>query len=222
MRNLMIGIAAAGLLALPAGSAPPRQGTPPDAFPRLERPELTPTRTKWASALNYTNDDFPLSSRSARRSRSSSSRVRRVGGSGGPCRARRTSWTCWARRAVGVQAALLGLGGLSGRRAPWDLLESPGTSGFSEGCRDGRGDGSIASTSSSEVTAQLLSGRVRENKIKQIVAWAQRNPSADIELQVTWTSARPEQYLHGTGRATRRAAVALSLSCALVSFGQRL
>jgi outer membrane protein OmpA-like peptidoglycan-associated protein len=53
-------------------------------------------------------------------------------------------------------------------------------------------------------TAELLSEC--QSKIALIAAWAQRNPSADIELQGYLDQREALNKIHGTGRATSRVA----------------
>jgi hypothetical protein len=165
MRNLMIGIAAAGLLVAVAGcsSAPPRYGY---------------------VALNYTNnDDF-------KQIKICTPQPRLV--ELGPMGAAGRLGLAGPRGPAGPAGAA-GVSGPPGPQGPVGPPGPPGPAGV-QGPPGSRGlQGKAAATLDSVhfqfQTAQLLSQC--QDKIALIVAWAQRNPSADIELQGTWTSGKP-------------------------------
>ena len=178
MRNLMISIAAAGLLVAVAGcsSAPPRQGyAGPDAFPDWRGQNFYAYQDGYV-ALNYTNnDDFKVITICTPQPKlvepgrmGAAGRVGLVGprGPAGP------------PGAVGVSGppGPQGLVGAQGPMGPAGISGPPGSRGL-----QGRQGATLDSVHFQFQTAQLLSEC--QNKIKQIVAWAQRNPSADIELQ---------------------------------------
>ena len=102
MRNLMIGIATAGLLFVVAGcsSSPPRYGyAGPDAFPDWRGQNFYSYQNGYY-AMNYTNNDQGHQDLYA----ATEARPAGSDGSGGPsgdrrtCRACRASWGRWRKR----------------------------------------------------------------------------------------------------------------------------
>jgi len=175
MRKLMIGIATAGLLVAVAGcsSAPPRYGyAGPDAFPDWRGQNFYTYQNGYV-AMNYTNnDDFkvikictPQPKLVEQGPMGPAGRVGLVGprGPAGP-------------------AGVSGPGGPQGPMGPQGLVGPAGISGppGSRGLQ-GRQGATLDSVHFKFQTAQLLSEC--QGKLALIAAWAQRNPTAQIEIQ---------------------------------------
>lgn len=187
MRNLMISIATAGLLVAVAGcsASPPRWGyVGPDSAPGWKGQNFYSYQDGYV-ALNYTNsDDFkPITICTPQPWLVEPGRVGAVGRTG----------LAGLRGPAGPPGAV----GISGPPGPQGLVGAPGPPGPAgsvgpegpagvSGPRGSRGLQGKAGATLDSVhfqfqTAQLLSEC--QGKITQIVAWAQRNPSTDIELQ---------------------------------------
>jgi len=178
MRKLMIGITTVGLLAAVAGcsTGPPRYGyVGPDAFPDWRGQNFYSYQDGYV-AMNYTNnDDFKVITICTPQPRlvepglmGPAGRVGMAGprGPAGP------------PGAVGVDGppGPAGVSGPPGPAGPAGVSGPPGSRGL-----QGQPRATLDSVHFKFQTAQLLSEC--QGKIAQIVAWAQRNPSADIELE---------------------------------------
>lgn len=178
MRNLMIGIATAGVLVAVAGcsSAPPRLGyAGPDAFPDWRGQNFYSHKDGYV-AMNYTNnDDYKVI-----KICTPQPRLVEPGQMGAAGR----TGLAGPRGPAGPPGAI-GVSGPPGPQGPVGAPGPPGPAGISgpPGSRglQGRQGATLDSVHFTFQTAQLLSEC--QAKIALIVAWAQRNPSADIELQ---------------------------------------
>ena len=169
MRNLMIGIATAGLLVAAAGctTSPPRSGyAGPDAFPNWKGQNFY-TYNDGYVAMKYTNDDdYKVITICTPQPRLvEPGRPGPAGPAGPPGR-------------PGVSGAP-GPQGPAGPPGPTGPAGVPGPAGY-RGLQ-GKPGATLDSVHFKFQTAQLLSEC--QGKIALIAAWAQRNPSADIELQ---------------------------------------
>jgi outer membrane protein OmpA-like peptidoglycan-associated protein len=175
MRKLMIGIAAAGILVAVAGcsSAPPRYGyAGPDAFPDWRGQNFYTYQDGYV-AMNYTNnDDFKVIKICTPQPKlvedgrmGPAGRVGLAGprGPAGPA-------------GVSGPAGLQGPMGPQGPVGPAGISGPPGSRGL-----QGRQGATLDSVHFKFQTAQLLSEC--QGKLALIAAWAQRNPSAQIEVQ---------------------------------------
>lgn len=175
MRKLMIGIATAGLLVAVAGcsSAPPRYGyAGPDAFPDWRGQNFYSYQNGYF-AMNYTNnDDFkvikictPQPKLVEQGPMGPAGRVGLVGppGPAGPA-------------GVSGPAGPQGPMGPQGSVGPAGISGPPGSRGL-----QGRQGATLDSVHFKFQTAQLLSEC--QGKLALIAAWAQRNPTAQIEIQ---------------------------------------
>lgn len=178
MRNLMISVAAAGFLVAVAGcsASTPRWGyAGPDSVPGWKGQNFYSYQDGYV-ALNYTNsDDYkPIVICTPQPRLVEPGRMGAVGPSGpaGPV------GPAGPRGAVGVS-------GTPGPQGPAGAPGPPGPAGVSgpAGSRglQGKAGPSLDSVHFKFQTAQLLSEC--QGKIALIAAWAQRNPSAEIELQ---------------------------------------
>jgi outer membrane protein OmpA-like peptidoglycan-associated protein len=181
MRKLMIGIAAAGLIAAVAGcsSAPPRYGyTGPDAFPDWRGQNFYSYKDGYV-ALNYTNnDDFKVIKICTPQPKlvepgrmGAAGRVGLVGPPG-PAGPAGPSGITGPPGPPGPQ----GPAGPQGPVGPAGISGPPGSRGL-----QGRQGATLDSVHFKFQTAQLLSEC--QGKLALIAAWAERNPSAQIEVQ---------------------------------------
>jgi outer membrane protein OmpA-like peptidoglycan-associated protein len=175
MRKLMIGIAAAGILVAVAGcsSAPPRYGyAGPDAFPDWRGQNFYTYQDGYV-AMNYTNnDDFKVIKICTPQPKlvedgrmGPAGRVGLAGprGPAGPA-------------GVSGPAGLQGPMGPQGPVGPAGISGPPGSRGL-----QGRQRATLDSVHFKFQTAQLLSEC--QGKLAMIAAWAQRNPTAQTEVQ---------------------------------------
>jgi len=175
MRKLMIGIATAGLLVAVAGcsSAPPRYGyAGPDAFPDW-RGQNFYTHQDGYVAMNYTNnDDFKVIKICTPQPKlvedGRMGPAGRVGLAGPPGPA--------GPAGVSGPAGLQGPMGPQGPVGPAGISGPPGSRGL-----QGRQGATLDSVHFKFQTAQLLPEC--QGKFALIAAWAQRNPTAQIEVQ---------------------------------------
>lgn len=178
MRNLMISIATAGLLVAVTGcsAAPPRWGyVGPDSAPEWKGQNFYGYQDGYV-ALDYTNnDDYKVIT-------ICTSQPRLV--EPGPMGAAGRLGLAGPRGPAGPPGAV-GVSGPPGPQGPVGAPGPPGPAGISgpPGSRglQGRPRATLDSVHFQFQTAQLLSEC--QGKIALIVAWAQRNPSAQIELQ---------------------------------------
>lgn len=175
MRKLMIGIATAGLLVAVAGcsSAPPRYGyAGPDAFPDWRGQNFYTYQDGYV-AMNYTNNDdykvikicTPQPKLVEQGPMGPAGRVGLVGPRG-PAGPTGVSGPAGPPGPMGPQG-LVGPAGISG---------PPGSRGL-----QGRQRATLDSVHFKFQSAQLLTEC--QGKLALIAAWAQRNPTAQIEVQ---------------------------------------
>lgn len=178
MRNVMTSIATAGLLFVVAGcsSSPPRYGyAGPDAFPDWRGQNFYSYQNGYY-AMNYTNnDDFkvikictpqPKLVLPGRMGAVGPPGIAGLAGPAGPPGAAGVSGPPGPQGPVGI----------GGPPGPAGVSGPPGSRGL-----QGRPGAMLDSVHFKFQTAQLLSEC--QSKIGLIVAWAQRNPSEEIELQ---------------------------------------
>jgi outer membrane protein OmpA-like peptidoglycan-associated protein len=178
MRNLMISIATAGLLVAVAGcsASPPRWGyVGPDSAPGWKGQNFYSYQDGYV-AMNYTNSDDskPITI--------CTPQPRLV--EPGPMGAAGRLGLAGPRGPAGPPGAV-GVSGPPGPQGPVGAPGPPGPAGVSgpPGSRglQGRQGAALDSVHFQFQTAQLLSEC--QGKIALIAAWAQRNPSAEIEVQ---------------------------------------
>jgi outer membrane protein OmpA-like peptidoglycan-associated protein len=187
MRNLMISIATAGFLVAVAGcsASPPRWGyVGPDSAPGWKGQNFYSYRDGYV-AMNYTNsDDFkPITICTPQPQLVEPGRMGPTGrlglagprGPAGPPGVAGVSGPPGPQGLVGAPGPA-GPPGPSGPPGPAGVSGPPGSRGL-----QGRPRATLDSVHFKFQTAQLLSQC--QHKIALIVAWVQRNPSADIELQ---------------------------------------
>ena len=181
MRNVMISIATAGLLVAAAGcsASPPRWGyVGPDSTPGWKGQNFYAYQDGYV-AMNYTNnDDFkvitictpqPRLVEPGRMGAAGHTGLAGLRGPAGPPGGVGVSGPPGPQGPVGTP-------GPAGPAGPVGVSGPPGSRGL-----QGKTGATLDSVHFQFQTAQLLSEC--QGKIAQIVAWADRNPSADIELQ---------------------------------------
>ena len=178
MRNLMVSIATAGLLVAVAGcsASPPRWGyVGPDSTPGWKGQNFYSYRDGYV-AMNYTNSDDskPITICTPQPRLVEPGRMGTAGrlGLAGP------RGPAGPLGAVGVSGAPGPQGpvGAPGPLGPAGVSGPPGSRGL-----QGKAGATLDSVHFQFQTAQLLSEC--QGKIALIAAWAQRNPSAEIEVQ---------------------------------------